>query len=529
MTDRSLKERDPNAPSQRSESGTKTGHASHRGSSTTGLEEMMTKLSINASTRGVNLKLKPRRVSVEPLFEDLDTYATETALYRSYMTRIGAAGLLYRLAAPMTVFRPECHRSLNTILDSGARFFLINENYFRDLNDVKTNHSILDERNRLKELEVKFDNYPSGQAVRGFLAHGHIRIGNPVHADIRDQTFYVCQSHPILLGLSHALAGLGPELLVAAGQPYPAVEDCPTALSTIARQDNLQLIHGINISPWNEDSQARFVFSGHVDFGAVDPNICRAEGDIEWTARRPEIIRCLGVNTQMRYGNLRSAQELVIRVGEQYQIITGVSAIVDTGCLGIGLNQNMFRAWCDTLDSSQIPHEELHHHYGTLLQIPKECAPMLQGLVFSFVDKKQKTFKVRIPPQHMVFPKVVLRNMEVTPEEGYLVLITMGVNSSHDITLGIPFYQERYTIMDCTRPDRHYVGFVKKDTTEARSPEFDKLLKELQEAEKKAAREAEKAAKEAERKQKRKESSAAEGSKRKDKDHDGSSSKRKKK
>ncbi|KAL5504788.1 hypothetical protein ACEPAH_7451 [Sanghuangporus vaninii] len=520
MIDRRLKERDPNAPSQRFESGSKTGDASHRGSSTTGLEGMMTKLSINASARGVNLNLKPRKVSIYPLFEGLDAYSTETALYGSYMARIGAAGLRYRLAAPMTVFRPESYSDLNTVLDSGARFFLINQNYFKDLADVKTNYSILDERNNLKEFEVTFGNDPTGQAVRGFLAHGHIKIGSPVHADIRDQRFYVCQSHPILSGSFPALAGLGPELLVAAGQPYPAVEDCPTILNTIARQDNLQLIHGINISPWNEDPQTRYVFSGHVDLGAVDPNICRDERDIEWTARRPEIMHHLAVTTVMKYGNLRSARELVIRAGQQYEMITRVSAIVDTGCLGIGLSQSIFRAWCDTLDISQIPHEELYNPQGTLVQIPKECAPILQSLVFSFDDKKQKMFKVRIPPQHMVFPKAVLRNMDVTPKEGYLVLITMGVTSSHDITLGIPFYQERYTIMDCTRPDRHYVGFVKKDTTEARSPEFDKLLKELKEVEKKA-KEAEKKAKEAEKKtkeaQKRKESSPAEGSKSKDK------------
>ncbi|KAL5521274.1 hypothetical protein ACEPAG_9197 [Sanghuangporus baumii] len=525
MTDRSLKERDTNTPSQRSESGTKKDHASQRGSSTTGLEGTMTKLSINASARGVDLKLRPRKVSVLPSFKDLDTYATKPALHKSYMVRVGAAGLQYRLAAPMTISRPECHHNFNTILDSGARFFLVNENNFKDLNDVKTNHSILDERNQLKEWEKKFGNDPSDQVVKGFLAHGQIIIGNPVHANIDDQRFYVCQKHNILSGSFQALVGLGPELLVAAGQPYPAVEDCPTVLSTIARQYDLQLIHGINISPWDEDSQTKFVFSGHVDFGAVDPNICRDEKDIEWTARRPEMKHYLGVTTQMKYGNLRSARELIMRVGEQYQMFTTASAIVDTGCLGIGLNQNMFRAWCDTLDTTQIPHEELHHPSGTLLQIPKECAPMLESLVFSFDDKKKKTFKIRIPPQHMVFPKVVLQNMKVTPKEGYLVLITMGQISEHDITLGIPFYQERYTIMDCIRPDRHYVGFVKKSTTEVNSPGFDKLLNELKEA----AKEAEKKGKEAQKKseaQKRKESSPAEGSKKKD--QGGSGSKRKK-
>ncbi|KAL5532112.1 hypothetical protein ACEPAF_5676 [Sanghuangporus sanghuang] len=412
----------------------------------------------------------------------------------------------------MIVLRPECLSNRNTVLDSGARFFLINQNYFKDLDDVKTNYSILDGRNNLKEFEVTFGNDPTGQAVRGFLAHGHIRIGTPSYANIRDQRFYVCQSHPILSGLFSALVGLGPELLVAAGQPYPAVEDCPTVLSTIARQDDLQLIHGINISPWNEDPHARYVFSGHVDLGAVDLDICRDERDIDWTARRPEIMHHLAVTTVMKYGNLRSAQELMIRVGEQYEMITSVSAIVDTGCLGIGLSQSIFRAWCDTLNISQILHEALFHPQGTLLQIPKECAPNLESLIFSFDDKKQKTFKVRIPPQHMVFPKAILQNMDVT--------------SSHGITLGIPFYQERYTIMDCTRPDRHYVGFVKKDTTEASSPEFDKLLKELKEAEKKA-KEAEKKVKEAEKAQKRKENSPAEGSQQKDKG--GSSNKRKKK
>ncbi|OCB87622.1 hypothetical protein A7U60_g5329 [Sanghuangporus baumii] len=519
MIDNRLKERDPNVPSQRSESGNKTGHASHRGSSMTGLEGMMTKLSINASTRGVNLNLKPRRVSVYPFFEGLDTYATETALYGSYMARVGTAGLKFRLAAPMIVLRPECLSNHNTVLDSGARFFLINQNYFKDLDDVKTNYSILDGRNNLKEFEVTFGNDPTGQAVRGFLAHGHIRIGTPSYANIRDQRFYVF--------------GLGPELLVAAGHPYPAVEDCPTVLSTIARQDDLQLIHGINISPWNEDPHARYVFSGHVHLGAVDPDICRDERDIDWTARRPEIMHRLAVTTVMKYGNLRSAQELMIRVGEQYEMITSVSAIVDTGCLGIGLSQSIFRAWYDTLNISQIPHEALFHPQGTLLQIPKECAPNLQSLIFSFDDKKQKTFKVRIPPQHMVFPKAILQNMDVTPKEGHLVLITMEVTSSHGITLGIPFYQERYTIMDCTRPDRHYVGFVKKDTTEASSPEFDKLLKELKEAEKKTkeaekkAKEAETKVKEAEKAQKRKENSPAEGSQQKDKG--GSNNKRKKK
>ena len=33
--------------------------------------------------------------------------------------------------------------------------------------------------------------------------------------------------------------------------------------------------------------------------------------------------------------------------------------------------------------------------------------------------------------------------------------------------------------MDCTRPDRHYAGFVKTSTTEAKSPEFNAILKQI--------------------------------------------------
>ena len=56
--------------------------------------------------------------------------------------------------------------------------------------------------------------------------------------------------------------------------------------------------------------------------------------------------------------------------------------------------------------------------------------------------------------------------------------------------------QERYVIMDCTREDVHYAGFVKTATTEAKSAEFDAIVKEVKKAEKEAEKEAEKRRKE---------------------------------
>ena len=71
--------------------------------------------------------------------------------------------------------------------------------------------------------------------------------------------------------------------------------------------------------------------------------------------------------------------------------------------------------------------------------------------------------------------------------------------------------QERYVIMDCTREDVHYAGFVKTATTEAKSAEFDAIVKEVKKAEKEAEKEAEKKRKE-EEKQRRQQEGQGEGS-----------------
>ena len=124
---------------------------------------------------------------------------------------------------------------------------------------------------------------------------------------------------------------------------------------------------------------------------------------------------------------------------KEYELLYYSSAILDTGCPGIAMNDWTFRAWCNTLGAKKVPYIEVDGHGTTTLQIPKEYVTSLEGLVFTFRDKDGKAFKVRIPPQHMVFPSRILQKMNLTPIENHLVLITFKQISDHDITLGIPF------------------------------------------------------------------------------------------
>ena len=419
--------------------------ASQQASSVADLVAIMSRLSIRDHTRGPNFKLKPKKANIFEWYESGDGYSGGSTLYTSYMPTIAAAGIGVRLATAAEFATPKSHPGLNSILDSGARSFLVSRTAFEDPDQVANAYAILNERGEQVMFQMAFDNDPSHQSIRGYLAQGNLGLGAFGRSvNVHNQRFYVCDDHPLLSGTFRALIGLAPEPL--AGQATPTDEECPTVLRTIASRENLQLVLGVFISPWIEDAANQFTLRGQVDFGAVDRSICPDERGINWTRRVDTIPSYMGLSTTAAYGNLRSAMELMIYHGDrnEYELLHTSYAILDTGCPGIAMNDRTFRAWCNTLNYKHVPYTEVDVHGTTVLQIPKEYAPSLEGLVFTFHDREGKAFKIRIPSQHMVFPSRILQNMNLTPIENHLVLITFKQISHHDITLGIPFCEYIY-------------------------------------------------------------------------------------
>lgn len=409
-----------------------------------GLERAMNNLSVKASSKpnaGLSLELKPLKIGVHGVFVNNEPYRTGTPLQTSHMVQLPVVGVGFRLATSTTFVLPRS-REIATILDSGAPFFLVRKDTF-DSQDELAASAIRDEHNNLRYYEPHFGSDP--RRLRGFLAHGHVKIGPPRGGflEITDQRFYACDNHPLFSGTFQALIGTAPEPFVP--QVGELESDCPTIVKTVAEQNGLRVIQGTYLRPWNEDPSNTYTLTGNIDIGSVDSHLCSGQV-IEWTKRSSELPYHLGVKTAVNYGNSSTGyQRLVHWNGERYEATEHVLAMLDTGVPTIAFNKAMFAAWKDTLRYTSLPYVETEASMGTFLQIPISHILLLRNLQFTFLSAEQGEFSVKIPSSRLILPSRIYRALGINAYEGYAVMSTIGITSSHHVTLGIPFCEHLHT------------------------------------------------------------------------------------